>query len=54
MNRTLVAQRITRPQLCVSAVCTALHWPLTYCFMVRCWTSPGSPLLLVVSLNRPW
>ena len=29
-----MAQRITRPQLCVAALCTALHWPLTYLLMV--------------------
>ena len=34
INRTLVAQRITRPQLCVAALCTGLHWPLTYLLMV--------------------
>ena len=36
MNRILVAMRITRPQMLVSAVCVALHWPLTHFLMVQC------------------
>ena len=30
-----MAQRITRPQLYVCAICTALHWPVAYLLMVR-------------------
>ena len=35
LNKILVAQRITRPQLYCTIVTFALHWPITHTLMVR-------------------
>ena len=38
VNRILVAQQLTTPQLCATVVSTALHWPVSYLCAPLLWS----------------